>query len=238
MGPSTVKVRLRSMSVVMAFAFVGACAAAADGDARDAGADQSDASFVAGSVVTTVAASGGGDAVDAGTGGQAGAGSVASSAQAGAGGATPCSATDEAFAFTELGTTTASSLSLGLLTVTGSSELYLYAGSMGIKGGLDDAFVDDGEYVEFEFANPATKIAYVANPVGNPDLDDYPGACSYEAFDANGASLGVIASNASELHYGKISKLFGDLPIKRFRVTATGDYHGVQSLSATLSSCP
>jgi hypothetical protein len=226
-------------TALLALGLVACAAGGGDGRASSSGG-YVPTSAVTGSVVTTVTSGGGEDEASSGVGGQGGAVSSSNGvATAGGGGASsPCPTVSEIFTFTDKGSMTVPTLVLGTLTVSGSAPLHLYAGSMGIQGGLDDAFVDGSESVEFTFESPATQIAYVANPVGNPNLDDFPGACTYEAFDENGASLGVVSSNASDFKFGQVSKLFGDLPIRRFRVKAESDYQGIASLTATFPSCP
>jgi VCBS repeat-containing protein len=89
-------------------------------------------------------------------------------------------------------------------------------GRSGTDLGINDNFIDPGEFIEFSFdAGAASGVSYVFGGAGNTDGDDLVGEGNLEAFDVNGNSLGVLSSDARN---GNISSLFGNQLISRFRL--------------------
>jgi len=140
--------------------------------------------------------------------------------------------------FDNRGTMTVPSLIDGVLTVTGSADVYVGPGfptpGLGIVGGFDNSLIDGSEWVDFAFANPAQDVTYDTSFfVGLGGLG--PGSF-IEAFDVTNASLGQVAIEKMTGGALPVSSLFGNVPISHFRLTANVDGTTIRSITFTACS--
>src|SRR5690606_10749837 len=102
---------------------------------------------------------------------------------------------------------------------------HLGNGGIGVAGGTSDG-IDAGEELEVDFGEPVRGVRYLPRALvpGDPGTT---GVHSVEAFDAQGASLGVRAASASPSGADWVDltspSFFGDVPISRFVLSAEDD---------------
>jgi len=96
----------------------------------------------------------------------------------------------------------------------------LGTGGIGVVGGLDNEWIDAGEELEVDFGEPVRSVRYEldANEIVGPGTE---GGHFVEAFDAQGVSLGNRSASA-EVDLASPS-FYGEVPISRFVLKATGD---------------
>lgn len=111
------------------------------------------------------------------------------------------------------------------LVVTGSGPLSLNNGGLGVAGGAANGEVDGGEFVTFVFQVPAINIRYTGRIATDWSNDGFGTDRRLEAFDAAGNSLGVFTQQFpplvdASIPWVSVSSLYGNAPIKSFRLTA------------------
>ncbi len=121
--------------------------------------------------------------------------------------------------------------------ITGSSLLWMTTatgapfpglkGHLGVAGGASDLDVNAGEWVRVQFAEPMQDVSYKTADITDADLDGRFSEHFIEAFDAQGGSLGVVAS---ENFIVLVSHAFADVPIQRFDILGGQDPIGIHDL--------
>lgn len=148
------------------------------------------------------------------------------------------SALAETVRYDNAGTYTASNVTLGGVSVTGSSTLsVLQYNGLGVVGGYCSPFtcLDGTEYLDFDFSDlgGATAVSYLNRLAG--------GAAEHTLtiFGIGGVLLGQFDSNDSGWH--DLSAWVGESVIERFRLQMQSGYTNINELSfsvAPASSVP
>jgi len=127
------------------------------------------------------------------------------------------------FEFLDAGTFSTSEFTQCGVTFRGSPRA-AYLGSEGISvaGGGADAYVDGDEDLEIEFAEPVTGAGYELDEATNVNGGTL-GGHFVEAFDRNGASLGLRSASGLDLIDLSDPSFFGDAPISRFVLIGIAD---------------
>ncbi|MGE3459754.1 MAG: hypothetical protein AB7O24_31880 [Kofleriaceae bacterium] len=123
-------------------------------------------------------------------------------------------------------------LDVGELTITGSAAIHRTSYGIGVVGG-DDRLLDGEEWLRVELDVATTSISYTIWLAINQDGDEQYVECEFEAFDANGISLGTLPWYEVA---GELSAAYGGVPIKAFVVRPLGD--GLSFGHFTFAACP
>jgi hypothetical protein len=99
---------------------------------------------------------------------------------------------------------------------------HLNTDGVGVVGGAASSWIDAGEELEVDFGEPVAGVRYELEAleiVGPGTI----GGHFVQAFDAQGASLGVHDASAADWVDLASPSFYGDVPISRFVLFATGD---------------
>lgn len=138
--------------------------------------------------------------------------------------------------FSDLGTFTSSSVSVGGLTVTGSKDVYVWnLNGLGVVGGILDNIVDEGEYLDFVADGP-NEISYfdIFGTLVNVDggaIDSF----TVEGFDSLGTSLGASSLKGLDPNSDLISQL-GFTSVDRLRITSSPDRYRISAVDVSFVS--
>ena len=129
--------------------------------------------------------------------------------------------------FTNMGTVTTPTLSVGPVDITALSSvggpadvLMLNLNGLGVVGGSADSMTDGSETLRFRFDEPMANVRYTVFVANNLDLDAFVGEAFIEAYIGD-TSLGVVPTNDTGFH--NVSALFGGAAITGFDVQADVD---------------
>ena len=139
---------------------------------------------------------------------------------------------DSYFALLSAETFSASSFTQCGVTFRGSPrDAYLYSYGISVAGGNAEVYVDGDEDLEIEFDEPVTGAGYTLDDATNVNGGTL-GGHFVEAFDRNGASLGLrSASGLDPIDLSDPLLFFGDEPISRFVLIGVADQFRLDRVS-------
>jgi hypothetical protein len=152
----------------------------------------------------------------------------------GIGVATPAIAYRVVFDAGLAGTTSANYVSVARCGMTvffpSSAGVFLLGGGLGV--GASGTTIENGEEVVVTLPAASLGVSYSVSTSTNSDGDGLFGESYVEAFDADDATLGVLAMSA--LGTKNLTNLFGGVPIKSYQITGGDDPIRVQHLGYEL----
>jgi hypothetical protein len=143
---------------------------------------------------------------------------------------TPAPGAESGVDFRSIGNFQGASFARCGVEVSGSADIFLSSLGLGVLGPVGPSALNGSEWLEVHFESPQQQVVYVNEHVADVNGNGTQAEGFLQAFDAGGASLGVVAVSGAGLPID-VTGLFDGAVISGFRLTANADAQLVTTLA-------